>query len=326
MFLDEDREALVKAELTKQTLVDTQARMGMMLDLMPMGLLIHTRQGIIFGNQEASRLLQVPQDQVVGRHFLDFLQTQVDEAAQQMEEAFEGQISEISTEADIRTAEGAVRTIKLIAGALPWDGNPVVQLLLQDITDLKTIQNALHRLTITDELTGAFNRRHAFSVANRFFNSTHPSPHALAVAVLDIDHFKRVNDTYGHAAGDIALKTLSQTVRELISTPQLDGATFARVGGEEFLLLLPDMESDAVIAACEHVRCAVEQQPIVTACGVFHATVSIGVALRRPTDGSFDSMFSNADRALYRAKESGRNRVCIDEESPGSPQRLTATE
>lgn len=325
MFLDEDHEALLAAELTKQTLVDTQARMGMMLDLMPMGLLIHTRQGIIFGNQEASRLLQVPQRQVVGRHFLDFLQTQIDEAAQQMEEAFEGRICENSTEADIRTAEGTVRTIKLIAGALPWDGNPVVQLLLQDITDLKTIQNALHRLTITDELTGAFNRRHAFAVANAFFNGRLPESHTLAVAVLDIDHFKRVNDTYGHAAGDTALRTLSQTIRELVSTLPLDGATFARVGGEEFLLLLPDMESDAVIAACERVRCAVEQQPIVTASGVFHATVSIGIALRRPVDNSFDTMFPNADRALYRAKESGRNRVCLDEECGGLPHRSTVS-
>jgi len=320
MFLDEDQDALVAAELTKQTLVDTQARMGMMLDFMPMGLLIHTRQGIIFGNQEASRLLQVPQDQVVGRHFLDFIQTQIDEAAQQMEEAFEGRICENSTEADIRTAEGAVRTIKLIAGALPWDGNPVVQLLLQDITDLKTIQNELHRLTITDELTGAFNRRHAFAVANTLFHSTHPKSHALAVAVLDIDHFKRVNDTHGHAAGDTALRTLSQTVRELIAEPGLNGATFARVGGEEFILLLPDMEIDAVIAACERVRSSVEQQPIVTASGVFHATVSIGVALRHPTDSSFDTMFSNADRALYQAKESGRNRVCLDDESLETPE------
>ncbi|WP_312866026.1 GGDEF domain-containing protein [Rhizobium mongolense] len=183
------------------------------------------------------------------------------------------------------------------------------------MTDLKTVQNALHRLTITDELTGASNRRHAFAVANTLFNSTRPSPHALAVAVLDIEHFRRVNDTYGHAAGDIALKTLSQTVRGHMSTPQFNGATFGRVGGEEFLLLLPDMEEDAVVAACERVWCSVEQQPVITVSGVFHATVSIGIAFRRPTDGSFDAMFTNADRALYRAKKSGRSRVWIDEES-----------
>src|ERR1700704_2085347 len=88
MFLDDDHEAVEAAELTKQTLVDTQARMGVMLDLMPMGLLIHTRQGIIFGNQEAARLLQVPQNEVVGKHFLDFLTTHAEEAERQMEDAF----------------------------------------------------------------------------------------------------------------------------------------------------------------------------------------------------------------------------------------------
>lgn len=322
MFLDEDHEAVAAAELTKQTLVDTQARMGMMLDLMPMGLLIHTQQGVIFGNQEACRLLQVRQDQLIGRHFLDFLQTHVEDAEQQMEKAFQGSIGANPTEADIRTAEGTVRTIKLIAGSLPWDGNPVVQLLLQDITDLKEIQNTLHRLTITDELTGAFNRRHAFSVARDLFTNARMHASPFSVAVMDIDHFKRVNDTRGHAAGDAALKTLSQAIQNLISTGQVGEATFARVGGEEFALLLPGMHGEQATAACEHIRRAVERQPIVCSAGAFHVTVSIGVAQLGEDDSSFDVMFSNADRELYRAKAGGRNRVCIEQEGP-QPQRAS---
>ena len=149
MFLDEDHEALEAAELTKQTLVDTQERMGMMLDLMPMGLLIHTRQGIIFGNQEAARLLQVPQSEVVGKHFLDLLTTHAEDAARQMDQAIDGRISVEPTEAEVKTAAGETRTITLIAGAVPWEGNPVVQLLLQDITDLKMIQDRLHLLAVT---------------------------------------------------------------------------------------------------------------------------------------------------------------------------------
>ncbi len=322
MFLDEDHEAVAAAELTKQTLVDTQARMGMMLDLMPMGLLIHTQQGVIFGNQEACRLLQVSQDQLIGRHFLDFLQTHVEEAEQQMEKAFQGSIGANPTEADIRTAEGTVRTIKLIAGSLPWDGNPVVQLLLQDITDLKEIQNALHRLTITDELTDAFNRRHAFSVARALFADARAQAHPFSVAVLDIDHFKRVNDTHGHAAGDAALRILSKAVQNLISTGQLGEATFARVGGEEFSLLFPNLGGQAAMVACEHLRRAIELQPVDFSGGKFHVTVSIGVAQLGEDDSSFDMMFSNADRALYRAKAGGRNRVCLDDESI-SPQRVS---
>jgi diguanylate cyclase (GGDEF)-like protein/PAS domain S-box-containing protein len=313
MFFEDDSQSLVAAELTKQSLVDTQARMGMMLDLMPMGLLIHTRQGVIFANQEASRLLQVSQNDVIGRHFLDFLQTQVDEAASQMEGAFDGRMGLKTTEAEIKTEQGTIRTIKLIVGALPWDGNPVVQLLLQDITDLKQIQETLHRLTITDELTGAYNRRHAFSVAKDLFAAEFSSAQPFTIAVLDIDHFKRVNDTYGHACGDTALKTLSQTIRDMTSTEEFRNVTFARVGGEEFIILFPGLDVAAGKNACERIRLAIEQQPIVSAAGVFYITISIGIATRCQRDPSFETLFSNADRALYVAKESGRNQVCIDD-------------
>jgi diguanylate cyclase (GGDEF)-like protein/PAS domain S-box-containing protein len=308
MFFEEDNAALDAAQRTKQSLVDTQAQMGMMLDLMPMGLLIHTRQGIIFANQEASRLLRVSQDEAVGRHFLDFLQTHVTEAGQQMDEAFDGHSEIHAIEAEIRTTDGGVRIIKLIVGALPWDGNPVVQLLLQDVTDLKLIQEELRRLTITDELTGAYNRRHAFSVANTLFNSPAAAGSAFALAVLDIDHFKRINDTYGHASGDIALKLLVRVVREIVAENEYSKATFARVGGEEFLLLIPGLSEMETSGLCERIRSAVEKQPIVSPTATFHMTVSIGVSSRHG-DCSFETMFSAADNALYEAKKGGRNRV-----------------
>ncbi len=316
MFFDEDHEAVEAAELTKQTLVDTQARMGVMLDLMPMGLLIHTRQGIIFGNQEAARLLQVPQDEVVGRHFLDFLTNHADEAARQMEDAFDGLIGAKPTEAELRPVDGGARTIKLIAGALPWEGNPVVQLLLQDITDLKAIQDRLHRLAVTDELTGAFNRRHAFSVGRALFDKEKAAHRGIAVAILDVDHFKLVNDTYGHSAGDAALKTLTQSIHEILGVGASQDLTFARVGGEEFMILFPVMAPEAVLDICERIRREIEQRPVLSGAGTFRITASIGVTLQGEVDPSFDALYSNADRALYEAKSTGRNRVCWDEATP----------
>jgi len=323
MFLDEDHEALEAAELTKQTLVDTQERMGMMLDLMPMGLLIHTRQGIIFGNQEAARLLQVPQSEVVGKHFLDFLTTHAEDAARQMEQAFDGRISVEPTEAEVKTAAGETRTIKLIAGALPWEGNPVVQLLLQDITDLKMIQDRLHLLAVTDELTGAFNRRHAFAVGHGLFNEAKAGHRKLAVAVLDVDHFKRVNDTFGHAAGDTALKSLTGSIQEIIAADPSSEMTFARVGGEEFMIVFPAVEPAKVLKICEQVRREIEERPVLSAAGTFRMTVSIGLAWQRAADSSFDALYSNADKALYEAKSAGRNRVRQDEREPELRQSLT---
>jgi diguanylate cyclase (GGDEF)-like protein/PAS domain S-box-containing protein len=314
VFLDEDHEAVSAAERTKQTLIDTQARMGMMLDLMPMGLLIHTQQGILFGNQEACHLLGIAKDELVGRHFLDFLRSHTEDAERQMEMAFSGSIGAVPTEAELATANGTVRTIKLIAGSLPWDGNPVVQLLLQDITDLKEIQNALHRLTITDELTGAFNRRHFMSVAKSLLVSARELSRPLSLAMLDVDHFKRVNDSHGHAAGDTALRTLARTIGNLISTGELGEAIFARVGGEEFALLLPGLTPVEAIAACERLRRAVETCPILASTATFQITVSIGIADLEGRDVTIDNLLSEADDALYRAKAEGRNRVCSSSE------------
>ncbi|TCV75932.1 sensor domain-containing diguanylate cyclase [Neorhizobium sp. S3-V5DH] len=297
----------------------------MMLDLMPMGLLIHTRQGIIFGNQEAARLLQVPQSEVVGKHFLDFLTTHAEEAAQQMEEAFDGRISVEPTEAEVRTAAGATRTIKLIAGALPWEGNPVVQLLLQDITDLKMIQQRLHLLAVTDELTGAFNRRHAFQMGHALFREVEAAPTGIALAVLDVDHFKRVNDTYGHTAGDAALKALTQSVQEFIAAEAAHKMTFARVGGEEFMILFTATEPEAVVEVCEQIRREIEKRLVLSTAGSFKITVSIGVAVQNQTDSSFDTLYSSADRALYEAKSAGRNRVCRHDAGPQPRGRSTAT-
>ena len=317
MFFEEDDSASLAAQRTKQSLVDTQAQMGMMLDLMPMGLLIHTRQGIIFANQEASRLLRISQDEVVGRHFLDFLQTQVTEAGRQIEQAFDGHAQVHAIEAEIRTAEGGIRIIKLIVGALPWEGNPVVQLLLQDVTDLKLIQEELRRLTVTDELTGAYNRRHAFSVADILFGSPPSAGSPFALAVLDIDHFKRINDTHGHASGDTALKTLVGTIREILADKQYQSTTFARIGGEEFLILLPGLTVEEASSLCERMRLAIAARPVLTPAGTFNMTVSIGLSSRRG-ECSFDEMFSMADGALYEAKKGGRNRVewaALDQET-----------
>lgn len=308
MFLDEDNSSIEAAELTKQSLVDTQARMGMMLDLMPMGLLIHTEQGIIYANQEAKRLLKVCEGEIVGRHFLDFLETKVDEAEAQMRGAFEGKVDLKTTEADIKSDDGIVRTIKLIVGTLPWDGNPVVQLLLQDITDLKEVQETLRRLAVTDELTGAFNRRYAFAEARELFGKGGKAGRHLAVAVLDIDHFKRVNDTYGHASGDIALRTLSETVKRLHGGE----LTFARIGGEEFMILFPESDIQHVEEFCENIRRHIEVEPLVSPSGLFQVTVSIGISCRQGTDRSFEDIFSRADKALYRAKDTGRNRLLIE--------------
>lgn len=306
-----DAAALDAAELTKKTLIDTQERMGMMLDLMPMGLLIHTEQGILFANQEACRLLQISPAQAIGHHFLDFVDVgEIESVGRQLKDSFGSETAMHNRETRIARTDGTEVHIKLISCRLPWQGNPVIQVLLQDVSDMKFTEQKLRRMTITDELTGAFNRRHAFYEAALYIDPAHQPRISLSCVLLDIDLFKKVNDTYGHAAGDLALINLTRVGNEIIKTAcDSDSAMFARIGGEEFLLLLPGLGLTAAVELAEKLRRAVETIRIDTPAGSFGFTVSMGVAMYRDEDVNFDGLLLRCDAALYEAKGSGRNCV-----------------
>lgn len=310
-FLEEDAAALGAAELTKKTLIDTQERMGMMLDLMPMGLLIHTMQGIIFANQEACWLLQISQSQAIGHHFLDFVEAEeIPPVSRQFEDSFANDKAMHNRETRIVHADGSEVHIKLISSRLPWQGTPVIQVLLQDVTDLKRTEQKLRRLSITDELTGAFNRRHAFYEAALYVDPQRRPQVPLSAILLDIDHFKKINDVYGHAIGDHALVSLTRAANEIVTSGVAgDSAMFARIGGEEFLLLLPGVGLSAAVTVAEKLRRAIETIRIDAPAGSFGFTASLGVASYRDEDGTFDGLLLRCDNALYDAKSSGRNRV-----------------
>ncbi len=152
----------------------------------------------------------------------------------------------------------------------------------------------------TDELTGIANRRSIMNDATTLAAASGPR----AFAMLDIDHFKNVNDTYGHQVGDEVLKTVVDRLNASLS----DSSCIGRVGGEEFLILLPDQTEEPAVLACEGIKASVSRDPIPTAAGDVDVTVSIGVT---STSGpqTTDTMLSNAYSALSRAKRSGRNSV-----------------
>ena len=311
LFFDDDEAALGAAELTKKTLIDTQERMGMMLDLMPMGLLIHTEQGIIFANQEACRLLQISQTQAIGHHFLDFVDAgEIDPVRRQIEASFFDETTMQGRETRISRADGNEVHIKLISCRLPWQGNPVIQVLLQDVSDMKHTEQKLRRLSITDELTGAFNRRHAFYEAALYIDPQRQPRIPLSAVLLDIDHFKKVNDTHGHAAGDGALISLCRVGNEVLrSSCNSDSAMFARIGGEEFLILLPGLELGSAAEIAEELRRAIGAIRIDTPSGSFGFTASMGIATYRDDDRDFGGLLLRCDAALYEAKSGGRNCV-----------------
>ena len=165
------------------------------------------------------------------------------------------------------------------------------------------------QMAVTDPLTGLHNRRYLESHLGGLIDAAADGHKALSLMILDIDHFKSVNDTHGHDAGDDVLKAFAERIRTVIRGVDV----FCRLGGEEVVIVMPDTGLDIAGRVAERVRQAVEttEFPISKGARRIPVTVSIGLAERR-NGRDADAMLKRADRALYRSKESGRNRVSAD--------------
>lgn len=167
-----DTEATEAATLTQQALVDTQQNLGKMLELMPMGLLVHTEQGIVFANRQASSFLMTGSSHFRGQHLLDYVAiADADVISHALQLTFADPDATCDLDCAVERPDGSSRLMKVITGALPWPGNPVIQVLMQDITHQRKAEVSLRQMTITDELTGAYNRRHALYEADLYIES-----------------------------------------------------------------------------------------------------------------------------------------------------------
>jgi diguanylate cyclase (GGDEF)-like protein len=157
-----------------------------------------------------------------------------------------------------------------------------------------------------DALTGVLNRGAFVERAEESFESAAQQREPLTVFVADLDNFKAINDTYGHGVGDKVLKQVAQTCNDTVRLNDL----FGRHGGEEFVGILPDTREEEGRGVAERLREAVEDVVVLDGDDEINVTISLGVAGRRPADESFDDVFDRADRALYAAKDAGRN--CVE--------------
>ena len=174
-----------------------------------------------------------------------------------------------------------------------------------DITERRNMEAKLRRLATTDPLTGAFNRRQFFDKAKSEFQRHRRYGHAFVLLLMDLDHFKHINDNFGHPVGDAALKSFVNTAGMIFRETDL----FGRTGGEEFSALLPETDIDDATRVAERLREKIEGLQLIAEGNSIHYTVSIGLTALRPGDDSLRQMVRRADEALYEAKGTGRNRV-----------------
>ncbi|MDR1462956.1 MAG: diguanylate cyclase [Azoarcus sp.] len=177
--------------------------------------------------------------------------------------------------------------------------------IYRDISQKKRHARELWQLATSDPLTGIPNRRTFFEHIEREHARLTRYPGEAAILMVDIDHFKQINDTHGHAGGDVMLCHIVRQIRKLLREPD----TLARLGGEEFAILLPETNQEGALGLAERVRKVLEDTPLNYNGTQIHATASVGVTIMTPQDTNTDHALSRADHALYEAKNKGRNRV-----------------
>lgn len=175
----------------------------------------------------------------------------------------------------------------------------------RDITTQKNHEAALIQLARHDPLTGTANRRYFFERAEQEFMRSRRYHAPLSITLIDVDHFKQINDQYGHATGDEVLKLLSQKISALLRENDL----LARIGGEEFAILMPSTGLAGAALMAERLRLAIAEEASPVAGLMLHLRFSAGVTQLKAQDQSIEDCLRRADEAMYKAKQAGRDRV-----------------
>jgi diguanylate cyclase (GGDEF)-like protein/PAS domain S-box-containing protein len=200
---------------------------------------------------------------------------------------------------------GKIIHVEIFGSTIQLSGKSAVSGSVLDITERKRLEEELREFATIDELTKVWNRRFFLEQADRQVKVQARSRRPLAVLMLDIDLFKKVNDRFGHNIGDDALKTVSQAC--LASLRETD--LFGRLGGEEFAALLIDCNQTQAMQAAERMRKAVSITEVLTPKENLRLTISVGISSSNYTL-DLEKLIKEADQAMYKAKETGRDRVC----------------
>ncbi|MBA6254066.1 MULTISPECIES: sensor domain-containing diguanylate cyclase [unclassified Colwellia] len=193
------------------------------------------------------------------------------------------------------------------------EANEHVCILIEDVTDVCHYQSKLNKTleelaqaNRIDGLTQVFNRKHWEECLEKEFSRARRYQHGLALIMFDLDHFKLLNDTYGHLGGDIVLIETAKVISELLRL----GDLFGRYGGEEFAIILPNTDIIGALDVAERIRVAISKNIINFQEIEINVTASVGVAVITEADTRYEDLISHTDLALYDAKASGRNIVC----------------
>ncbi|MCA9836038.1 MAG: diguanylate cyclase [Trueperaceae bacterium] len=270
------------------------------------------KQRIVELNPSAEKLLGSNNVQALGQSFTSIIEPLVkDERLSNLS----GEIGKLSFSLGELHYELQNNVIRSSKGS--YQGSVVLiydvsdQLLIQrslktQLDETQRLENQLRDLSFKDPLTGVYNRRYLFEAGEQLFKQCRSDHEGLCAIMFDLDHFKHINDSYGHGVGDQVLKEMARRISKSIRATDI----LARYGGEEFVLLVPSIDSGLAAKIATRIHQLISSKDYVLATQTLTVTASVGVALSNAESQSLSQLLDLADHASYKAKQTGRNRVC----------------
>jgi diguanylate cyclase (GGDEF)-like protein/PAS domain S-box-containing protein len=291
----------------EQSLLRSEQHLRSVLEILPYPIYITRRSDgrMLFVNRKTCLLFQRGASALMRGTSVDFFVNPKER--EELRKLFDTLPDIRDIEVKMKTSAGREFMAEIAAIAMEYNGAPSILVALNDISERKALELELTRQASTDPLTGIFNRRYFMAQAEQEMRRSRRFTRALSVMMLDIDHFKPINDRHGHAVGDAVLQGVVRRAME--SLRQSD--QIARLGGEEFAVILPETNLAAATDVAGRLRLHMAERPVIAERAAIPCTVSIGVAELSAGDGSIDDLLRRADEALYRAKQNGRDRVEI---------------
>ena len=318
-ILQDFKKSLTETSEVRSTLSTVSSQRDQVQDLYdnaPCGYHSLDKNGLILNiNQTELNWLGVTKEEAVGRPFSDFCTPSGKETFAANFPIFlkQGHIHDL--EFDLIRKDGSTVPVLLSATSIHDDeGNLLMsRSTVFDIRERKAMELELQRLANTDPLTGLYNRRQFYELTNQELARSRRTKSPVSLMMIDIDHFKQINDTYGHAMGDVVLQRLGSAMKNFLR--EMD--VIARLGGEEFAILLPQTSLGQATELAQRLRLKIANDTVPATQGAdIKFTVSIGIDEWRESDPNLDALLKRCDTAMYQAKNSGRNCVVPFSESP----------
>ena len=304
LFIATDITAQVEME---QLLLQNEQRLSSVLEVLPYPIYIARKHDgkVLFVNRKSCLLFKQSPSKFLHSSAEDMYVDTKDR--DHLIKLFDSVNDITDMEVQMKTATGSVFSAELASILVNYNNEDAFIVALNDISQRKRLEQELFHQASTDYLTGINNRGYFYNMAEQEVQRSKRFSRDTSVIMIDIDHFKLFNDTYGHSIGDRVINSVVKSIMKVLRQSDIVG----RVGGEEFAAVLPETNLDAAYLVAERIRKHVEHKNISFEDKKLVCTVSIGVAQLSIKDVNFDDLLKRADKALYDAKNLGRNRVIV---------------